>query len=213
MKHNWWKLIVVVVLLAAVAVVVGIKSNSPDTADSVSEPSATSTEAEKVGQTAVEQASPKAATPTEAAKPDSATPRELPADTTKKATSVKSSAPEPVDVSTKQPSSQKPKTNALAKPQQAKKQLPKLVELGATRCVPCRMMAPVLEELKNEYKGKLVVVFVDVWENPGEAEKYGIQVIPTQIFYDEDGKEFFRHEGFFPKEDILKTFRDNGVKL
>ena len=91
--------------------------------------------------------------------------------------------------------------------------MPKLVDLGATKCIPSKMMAPLLEELKKEYKGKLVVVFIDVWENRGEAEKYGIQSIPTQIFYDENGKEFFRHEGFFPKEDILKTFKDNGIKL
>ncbi len=90
---------------------------------------------------------------------------------------------------------------------------PKLVELGATKCIPCKMMAPILEELKEEYKGSLEVILIDVWENRDEAEKYGVQTIPTQIFYDENGKEFFRHVGFFAKENIIDTFAENGIKL
>lgn len=98
-----------------------------------------------------------------------------------------------------------------AKP--AAKPLPKLLDLGADKCIPCKMMAPILEELRKEYKGSLEVVFIDVWENRDAAEKYGIRSIPTQIFYDATGKEIARHTGFFSKEDILKTFKDNGVKL
>lgn len=93
------------------------------------------------------------------------------------------------------------------------KRLPKLLDLGADRCVPCRMMAPILEELSKEYKGKLVVEFIDVWKNPEAARKYGIRVIPTQIFFDEKGEEFFRHEGYYSKEDILRKFRDQGIDL
>jgi len=91
--------------------------------------------------------------------------------------------------------------------------LPRLVDLGATKCIPCKLMAPILEELKKEYKGRLEVVFVDVWENPQAAKKSGIKIIPTQIFYDASGKELFRHEGFFSKEDILGKWKEFGVNL
>jgi thioredoxin 1 len=91
--------------------------------------------------------------------------------------------------------------------------LPRLVDLGADKCIPCKMMAPILEELKTKYNGKLQVDFIDVWKNPGEAPKYKISVIPTQIFYDSSGKELFRHEGFFAKEDILAKWKEFGVDL
>ena len=86
--------------------------------------------------------------------------------------------------------------------------LPKLIDLGAGKCIPCKMMEPILEELKHEYAGKLDIVVIDVWENPLEAQKYQVRVIPTQIFFDAKGKEFLRHEGFFSKEEILQTFED-----
>ncbi|MDD5707693.1 MAG: thioredoxin family protein [Kiritimatiellae bacterium] len=91
--------------------------------------------------------------------------------------------------------------------------LPRLVDLGATKCIPCKMMAPILEELKKTYVGRLDVQFIDVWENPDAGKKYGINVIPTQIFYDATGKELFRHEGFFGKEDILAKWKEFGVEL
>jgi len=91
--------------------------------------------------------------------------------------------------------------------------LPRLVDLGAGKCIPCKMMAPILEELKTEYQGKLQVVFVDVWEKPNEAKKYKINIIPTQIFYDAGGKELFRHEGFFSKEDILGKWKEFGINF
>jgi len=92
-----------------------------------------------------------------------------------------------------------------------KESLPKLVDLGAGKCIPCKMMAPILEELKKEYQGRLNVTFIDVWENPDEAKKYGIKMIPTQIFYDSSGKELFRHEGFFSKEDIMAKWKELGI--
>ncbi len=91
--------------------------------------------------------------------------------------------------------------------------LPRLVDLGADKCIPCKMMAPVLEELKEQYKGSLNVVFIDVWKDPNAGTEYGIKHIPTQIFYDAAGKELFRHEGFFSKEDILAKFKEFGVDL
>ena len=95
----------------------------------------------------------------------------------------------------------------------AAKQLPRLVDLGADKCIPCKMMAPILEELKQEYAHRMQVEFIDVWKNPNAGEKYGIRIIPTQIFFDASGKELFRHEGFFSKEDILSKWKQLGVNV
>ena len=89
--------------------------------------------------------------------------------------------------------------------------LPRLLDLGAGKCIPCKMMAPILDELKETYSGKLDVVFIDVWENQQAGEQYGIRMIPTQVFYDAEGKELFRHEGFFSKDDILAKWKELGV--
>jgi thioredoxin 1 len=91
--------------------------------------------------------------------------------------------------------------------------LPRLVDLGAKTCIPCKMMAPILEGLKAEYAGRLQVDFIDVKETPAASQAYGITLIPTQIFYDAAGQERFRHEGFFSKEDILAKWKELGVDL
>jgi thioredoxin 1 len=93
------------------------------------------------------------------------------------------------------------------------KPLPRLLDLGAGKCIPCKMMAPILEELKKEYAGRLEVAFIDVWQNPDAGKAYGIEMIPSQIFFDADGKELFRHTGFFGKEDILGKWKELGVEL
>ena len=90
--------------------------------------------------------------------------------------------------------------------------LPRLVDLGADKCIPCKMMAPILEELDKEYAEIFNIEFLDVWKNPDEAKKHGIKIIPTQIFFDATGKEFFRHEGFFSKDQISKKLVEMGVK-
>jgi len=94
--------------------------------------------------------------------------------------------------------------------QQSGSALPKLIDLGATKCIPCKMMAPILEELKKEYAGKMDVEFIDVWENPNAGQSYGIKLIPTQIFFAPNGKELFRHEGFFSRADILGKWKELG---
>jgi thioredoxin 1 len=96
---------------------------------------------------------------------------------------------------------------------QAADGLPRLVDLGSTNCIPCRMMAPILEELKKEFTGRMHVEFIDVNINPDQARAYGIRVIPTQVFLDATGKELWRHEGFFSKEDILAKWKELGVSL
>ncbi len=103
-------------------------------------------------------------------------------------------------------------TNASATPPE-KKPLPKLIDLGAGKCIPCKMMAPILEQLRTNYAGTLEVEFIDVWQNPDAGKRYGIKMIPTQIFYDASGKELFRHVGFFAKDDILAKWKELGVDL
>ena len=91
--------------------------------------------------------------------------------------------------------------------------LPRLVDVGAGKCIPCKMMAPILQGLKKEYAGKLEVVYYDLTEQPEAAGQFGVRVIPTQIFYDAQGQELCRHEGYLPKADILAKFRQYGIKL
>ena len=95
----------------------------------------------------------------------------------------------------------------------AKAALPRLVDLGADKCIPCRMMAPVLKDLQKEYEGRMEVEFIDVWKNPAAGKAYKINLIPTQIFFDATGKELFRHEGFFSKQDILAKWKELGVEF
>jgi thioredoxin 1 len=91
--------------------------------------------------------------------------------------------------------------------------LPRLLDLGADKCIPCKKMAPILSELKSNYVGQLAVEFIDVWKNPDAAKPYKVRLIPTQIFYDAQGKELFRHEGFYGKADILAKWKELGVEL
>ncbi len=87
-----------------------------------------------------------------------------------------------------------------------------MLDIGADRCIPCKMMAPILKELETEYQGKAAVVFIDVWKHPEQAKKFGIRMIPTQVFYDKDGKEVQRHEGFMDKKTIVEALEKLGVK-
>lgn len=89
--------------------------------------------------------------------------------------------------------------------------LPKMVDLGAGKCIPCKMMKPILDDLKANYADRFTTVFIDVWENREAGKQYGIEVIPTQIFYSAEGKELFRHVGFYGKEEILGKWKELGV--
>ncbi len=87
-----------------------------------------------------------------------------------------------------------------------------MVDIGAKKCIPCKMMAPIMEELEKEYKGKAAIIFIDVWVDPAQGKKFGIRSIPTQIFYDRGGKEVLRHEGFMDKKSIVAELQKLGVK-
>ncbi len=96
---------------------------------------------------------------------------------------------------------------------EARPVVPRLVDLGAGKCVPCKRMKPILDGLARDYAGQLEVVFIDVWEDRAAGESYRIRMIPTQIFYSASGTELYRHEGFMSKKDILAKWRELGVEL
>ena len=88
------------------------------------------------------------------------------------------------------------------------------IELGSVKCIPCKQMQPVMKAIEAKYGEQVKVTFYDVWtpEQKPFAKKYGIKLIPTQIFLDEKGKEFFRHEGFYPEKEIDKLLQGKGIK-
>jgi thioredoxin 1 len=94
------------------------------------------------------------------------------------------------------------------------KYLVTFVELGSVRCIPCKMMQPIMKDIEKDYAGQVKVVFHDVWTPEGEpfAASYKIRVIPTQVFLDGEGREYFRHEGFFPKDELVKILKQKGVR-
>lgn len=87
------------------------------------------------------------------------------------------------------------------------------VELGSVKCIPCKQMQPVMKAIEEKYGNQVEVIFHDVWTDDGKqySEKYGIKLIPTQVFLDENGKEFHRHEGFYPEKEIDKILQSKGL--
>jgi len=87
-----------------------------------------------------------------------------------------------------------------------------MIDLGAKKCIPCKMMAPILEKMEKAYKGKAVIAFIDVWEHREPVNRFGIRAIPTQIFFDKNGQEVYRHEGFLAEKNIVAILEKMGVK-
>jgi len=88
-----------------------------------------------------------------------------------------------------------------------------MIDLGAKSCIPCKMMAPILEKLEKVYDGKAAIVFIDVWKHRRQAKRFRIRAIPTQIFFDQQGKEVYRHVGFMSEKAIVKQLKKMGVVL
>ena len=86
-----------------------------------------------------------------------------------------------------------------------------MLDLGAKSCIPCKMMAPILQKLEKVFRGKAAIVFIDVWEHNDQVRRFGLHAIPTQIFYDKDGKEVYRHVGFMSEEAIIGQLKKMGV--
>ncbi|MEO0101876.1 MAG: thioredoxin domain-containing protein, partial [candidate division WOR-3 bacterium] len=89
---------------------------------------------------------------------------------------------------------------------------PTVLDLGAGYCVPCKMMKPIFEELEREYEGKANIILLEISEYRDLANRYRVRVIPTQIFFDKNGNQYWRHEGFLPKEEIVKKLKELGVE-
>ena len=88
------------------------------------------------------------------------------------------------------------------------------IELGSVDCIPCKMMRPVMDKLEENFPNDVEVLFYDVWteKDADKAQEYGIRVIPTQVFLDENGEEYHRHEGFYPYEEVVKVLKQKGVE-
>lgn len=88
------------------------------------------------------------------------------------------------------------------------------IELGSVRCIPCQKMQPVMKSIEEKYAGQVKVIFHDVWTSEGKsyADKYKINLIPTQVFIDENGKEYYRHQGYFPEEELIEVLKQKGVE-
>jgi len=99
-----------------------------------------------------------------------------------------------------------------------------MIDLGAKKCVPCKMMAPILAKMEKQFDGKAAIVFIDVWEHNEQGRRFGIRAIPTQIFYNETGaiptqifynetgKEVYRHVGFMDEAAIINQLKKMGVE-
>lgn len=90
--------------------------------------------------------------------------------------------------------------------------LPRMVDLGKTWCIPCKQMVAVLREAELRYKGRAVIEFIDLDKKPEAAREYKIMMIPTQIFFTADGREFERHVGYLPFQEVEKVFTRMGVE-
>ncbi len=103
--------------------------------------------------------------------------------------------------------------NKTAEPEKKGELKVTFVELGSVNCIPCKMMQPVMQEIEKKYPGQVKIVFHDVWTDQGRSEgaKFSIRVIPTQVFLDKNGKEYYRHEGFFSFEEVEKILKQKGV--
>lgn len=87
-----------------------------------------------------------------------------------------------------------------------------MIDLGAKKCIPCKMMAPILVRLTKAYKETADIVFIDVWENKEPVQRFKIKAIPTQIFFNESGEEVYRHVGFLDEKSIVEQMTRMGVQ-
>ena len=215
-----WKTVIVVIVLVAVVVVLQLKATRTGT----SEPDESRVAGLEQPAAPAERPAPAPETPpgTSASalpeRPTSSSPEptaaERPAEPSSErpAESASQSKPKPETPAAPTPSEAEPEPEPAKKPGPAKPaKLPRFVEVGADQCIPCKMMKPILAELREEYAGKLQVEFVDVWKHPEQRDEYGVQMIPTQVIFDENDREVFRHVGFYPKDQIVAKLKELGL--
>ena len=90
--------------------------------------------------------------------------------------------------------------------------LPRMVDFGSDKCIACKKMAPILEKLRKQYAGRANIEFIDVYENPSSRQLFNIRLIPTQVFFDAEDEEVWRHEGLLLEKEIVAKLREMGVK-
>ena len=203
-----WKTAIVVILLAAVVVVLQLRAARTGTSES-----------DESRMAALEQPAAPAERPAEEGVREPQTPPEPKVEETAEETSseklpepASQAKPKPEDPVAPTSSDVEPEPEPAKKPEPAKPaRLPRFVEVGADECIPCKMMKPILAELREEYAGKLQVEFVDVWKHPEQRDEYGVQMIPTQVIFDENDREVFRHVGFYPKDQIVAKLKELGL--
>lgn len=103
-------------------------------------------------------------------------------------------------------------SSGAATSQQAQR-LPRFVDIGTTTCIPCKAMLGVMAELEQEYPGAMAIEFVNVHDDPYAMTRYGVRVIPSQIFYDPDGRELFRHTGVIRADAIIAKWAELGFRI
>ncbi|MBL1216964.1 MAG: thioredoxin [Planctomycetes bacterium] len=104
-------------------------------------------------------------------------------------------------------------SSSVTLPEVSERRLPRLLDLGSDTCIPCKMMAPILDQLRADFDGEMDVEFINVRKEPAAATAYSVVLIPTQIFIDRDGRILARHEGFMSREDILTTWKQFGYSF
>jgi thioredoxin 1 len=215
------RIALIAALVLAVVVVVAMKSQRADS--EVQRPVATAPVAAPTPTTMLTQPSSPSPTPAPAAatavKPGELCPptptTTAPGTAITKPTTTKPTTTSPV-VKPESPATATPSVNTATTPTTqapVAKALPRMLDLGSTTCKPCIMMVDVMNALRTQYSKTLQVEFIDINENRDAASQYGIRAIPTQIFFDADGKEIFRHEGYYPKDDIVAKFKELGIVL
>lgn len=203
--RNWWKIGLVIVVLLAVVGVLQLKNGKSAEGPALAAP----------GESAAVLPAPPPPAAAAPVPPPAAVlgPEPAPAASPARSQPAPVLGPEPAPAAAATPAAkppvpaEKPPAPAAERP----KVLPRMLELGSVNCIPCKMMVPVMDALRQEYGDKLKVEFVDIMQDQAVAEKYRIQSIPTQILFDREGQEVFRHLGFWPKEEIVAKFKELGL--
>ena len=86
-----------------------------------------------------------------------------------------------------------------------------MLELGSVGCIPCEQMKPVMQKLRETYSHKLEVIFIDVREDNKTGRRFGVHMIPTQVFLDKGGMEFHRHFGYYSYDEIAPVLKKAGI--
>ncbi|MFO7650635.1 MAG: thioredoxin family protein [bacterium] len=143
-------------------------------------------------------------------------PAPAPADTTAETGAIcdttldTTAAVEPTPVETAATAAAKPAEPVAEKPVERPKELPKMWDFGSENCIPCKEMLHILTPMMAEYKGRVDIRIINVYEDRERTQQFRIVTIPTQVFISPEGKELYRHIGVYPADSIVARFREFG---